>query len=173
MSDKEEFGEVRRTARRAVSMTGAADALSISVVEAIAVAAVTAIGRWLEPGADRARLLVAAAELIEQSGVDGDGVRAGAGPVPPDPLYSVLMSDDELALDVVMLGPLAEDDGGMREFPSLRAFSEASGDECARLALAAYRAGAQAVDRATFTALAWLAASGLRALADETIPESR
>lgn len=174
MRDEYDFRQIRAMAREAAAKTRSTGALSTSVIEAIATASLAAIEYWLEPGSDKADLIRSAANLIEQSSVDCEGgAAASAGSEIPDSVARALMNDDELALDVVILGPLSEDDGGQREFPSLRAWSDSCGKEDVRLALAAYRAGAGAVDRPTFTALAWLTASGLHALADDLNLEGR
>lgn len=174
MREEYDFGQIRAIAREAAAKTRSADALHTAVIEAIATGSLAAIEYWLEPGTVRGALMAAAADLIEQSSVDCEGrASADAGANIPDTVTRALMNDDELALDVVILGPLSEDEGGHREFPSLRAWSDGCDKDEVRLALAAYRAGARAVDRPTFTALAWLAASGLRALSEETTQESR
>ncbi len=171
MRDEYDFRKIRAIARDAAARTRSTDALHTAVIEAVATASLAAVEYWLDPGRDEAVLVSAAADLIEQSSVDCEGGHS-AGREVPDSVARALM-DDELALDVVILGPLSEDDGDRREFPSLRAWSDGCDKEGVRLALAAYRAGARAVDRPTFTALAWLTASGLHALAEDPNQEGR
>lgn len=165
MRQRMTFGQIRRLVHQAISRDPS-EALSSAVMECVAAAAVAACEYWLDPGTPtEASLLASAAELIESTACEADPVGARPGRMPIDPVSAALAADDEMALDVLMLGPLSAGPASACEYPSFAAWAHRSGEPAALSAVSAYRVAAQACDRQTFTALAWLAAARLRAAA--------
>lgn len=157
------FDEIRNLVHGAIAC-GASEALPCAVMENISVAAVAACEYWLEPDAPTmSALLTRAAVLIESTACETDPAEGGPGQMPIDPVSAALAADDEMALDVLMLGPLSPGPDAHYEYPSFSTWAHRSGEPAALSAVAAYRVAAQACDRQTFTALAWLAAALLRA----------
>lgn len=164
-----EFESWRGIAARATSrVTNGADALPRAVVENLATAAIGAVRCWLEPELAGRGLLIKAASLLEELSVDPVSVRTaslhrGSG----DPVAeAICAATDELPIDILFLGPLDESPAAPGGFRSFRAQLDREPDPDAERAIAAYAAAAAAVDSQTFSALAWLAASGLRQQAD-------
>lgn len=171
---------LRAAAARAIRPIRGSGEISGFVMEGIALAGLAMMRLWLAPvdGSGRApsvaETAIGAATLIENllAGSDGQDDPA-VGSVAGD-FGRAALAAGETPLDVAMLGPLDEDGSAeLKGFASFRSFIESlPGDDedsmrvrhAGRVAISVYTTAARMTDCDTFTALAWDAASALRAM---------
>lgn len=166
---------LRAAAARAIDPVRGRDAAtSAFVMEGVALAGLAMMRLWLAPGRPLAETAIGAATLIENllAGSDGRGDPAVASVT--SAFASTDLAGGETPLDVAMLGLLDEEDsGGGDRFASFKAFiaslpEDDQDSQAARhageIAISIYTAAARMADLDTFTALAWSAASALRAM---------